>query len=131
MHHQQVFEFTTTWLNGLAQICNLMLYFQCSGMKDYFFDTIKFCYIYLARPAIGKHKVLIAHYYEINFQLINARRQSLFEIQNSFTYRVGNNILSNRLSCLNRLISLNMLNLSFEGFKMKCKSQFLMPPTDV
>ena len=66
---------------------------------------------------------------DLNFQLINTRRQSLFEIQNSSTYRVGNNILSNRLSCLNRLISLNMLNLSFEGFKMKCKNQFLMPPT--
>ena len=62
---------------------------------------------------------------DLNFQLITTRRQQNFEIQNLSNYKIGNNILSNRLSCLNRKITLDMLNLPFESFKLKCKDVLL------
>ena len=62
----------------------------------------------------------------LNFQMINTRRQSLFEIQNCSIFRVGNNILSNRLSCLNKSLCLSLLNLPFDTYNIKCKSLFLM-----
>ena len=62
---------------------------------------------------------------DLNFQIITTSRQINFEIQNRSNYKVGNNILSNRLSCLNKKITLDMLNLTLESFKVKCKSIFL------
>ena len=62
---------------------------------------------------------------DLNFQLIITSRQQNFEIQNCSNYKIGNNILSNRLSCLNKKITLEMLNLPFESFKLKCKDVFL------
>ncbi len=41
-------------------------------------------------------------------------------------YKVGNNILSNQLSCLNRKLQLDFLNLPFETNKIKCKNLFLL-----
>ncbi len=49
-----------------------------------------------------------------------------FEVQNRSVYRVGNNILTNRLSCLNRKVTLDMLNLPIEPYKIKCKDMFLL-----
>ena len=63
---------------------------------------------------------------DLNFQMINTSRQTLFEIQSRAVYKVGNNILTNRLSCLNRKIRLDFLNLSFETYKIKCKNLFLL-----
>ena len=62
---------------------------------------------------------------DLNFKMINTSRQTHFEITNSSIYKVGNNILSNRLSCINRKIPLDMLNLSIETFKIRCKNMFL------
>ncbi len=62
----------------------------------------------------------------LNFQMINTSRQTYLEIQNCSGYKVGNNILSNRLSCLNRKLQLDFLNLPFEMYKIKCKSLFLL-----
>ena len=62
---------------------------------------------------------------DLNFQIINTRRQVNFEVQNHSTYKVGNNILSNRLSILNKKITLDMLNLSLKSYKIKCKALFL------
>ena len=53
-------------------------------------------------------------------------RQINFEITNNSNYRVGNNILSNRLSSINKKIPLEMLNLTIESFKIRCKTMFLM-----
>jgi hypothetical protein len=61
----------------------------------------------------------------LNFQMINTRRQQFFETSNTSNYKVGNNILINRLSSLNRKILLQDLNLPFESFKIKCKTMFL------
>jgi hypothetical protein len=63
---------------------------------------------------------------DLNFQMINTRRQIFFEVQNRSVYRVGNNILTNRLSCLNRKVTLDMLNLPIEPYKIKCKDMFLL-----
>ena len=63
---------------------------------------------------------------DLNFKMINTSRQTFFEITNSAKYKVGNNILSNRLSCINRKITLDMLNLTLESFKIRCKTMFLM-----
>ena len=62
---------------------------------------------------------------DLNFQIVNTSRQVNFEVQNHSTYKVGNNILSNRLSILNKKITLDMLNLSLESYKIKCKALFL------
>jgi hypothetical protein len=63
---------------------------------------------------------------DLNFQMLNTSRQTRFEIRNCSVYKVGNNILSNRLSCLNRKIQLDFLNLPFETYKIKCKNLFLL-----
>ena len=65
---------------------------------------------------------------DLNFQMINTSRQKHFEVHNLSVYKVGNNILSNRLSCLNKRIELDMLNLSFNSYKILCKKMFLSCP---
>ena len=62
---------------------------------------------------------------DLNFQMINTRRQLSFETRNTSNYKVGNNNLSNRLSSLNKKIQLQDLNLPFESYKIKCKMMFL------
>ena len=62
----------------------------------------------------------------LNFNQILTSRQTKFEIHNSPNYRVGNNILSNRLSVINKQIDLDWLNLGLDSFKIKCKSKFLL-----
>ena len=63
---------------------------------------------------------------DLNFKMIQTSRQTTFEISNNSNYKVGNNILSNRLSCINKRIPLEMLNLSIETFKIRCKTMFLI-----
>jgi hypothetical protein len=62
----------------------------------------------------------------LNFQMINTSRQALFEKQNCSVYKVGNNILSNPLYCLNKKLQLDYLNLPFEMYKIKSKGLFLL-----
>jgi hypothetical protein len=62
----------------------------------------------------------------LNFQIITTSRQTTFEVQNRSTYKVGNNILSNRLACINKKIPLNMLNLDIGPYKVNCKNMFLV-----
>lgn len=40
-------------------------------------------------------------------------------------YKIGNNILANRLKILNNQIELNSLNLTFDSFKVHCKKTIL------
>ena len=62
---------------------------------------------------------------DLNFQMINTSRQMYFECQNKSNYKVGNNILCNRLSCLNKKINLDIFNLPIATFKVNCKQIFL------
>ena len=83
-----------------------------------------------------KHAILLYKIYlfniphlewvSLNFNQILTSRQTKFEIHNSPNYRVGNNILSNRLSVINKQIDLDWLNLGLDSFKIKCKSKFLL-----
>jgi hypothetical protein len=61
----------------------------------------------------------------LNFNQIFTSRQTMFVITSNQNYRVGNNILSNRFSILNKRIPLDWLNLSNNSYKIKCKSLFL------
>ena len=63
---------------------------------------------------------------DLNFKMIHTSRQTHFEIIKSSNYKVGNNILSNHLTCLNKKIPLEMLNLTIENFKIRCKNMFLL-----
>ena len=62
---------------------------------------------------------------DLNFQMLNSSRQKFFDVQSRARFRVGNNILCNRLSCLNRKLDVNLLNLSNESYKIACKKMFL------
>ena len=72
------------------------------------------------------NQLIVSDWLDLNFLMINTRRQTYFEIQNQLGYKVGNNILPNRFSCPNKKIPLDMLNLSIEAYKVKCKSMFLV-----
>jgi hypothetical protein len=72
------------------------------------------------------NKISKRDWLDLNFQMLNTSRQTRFETINCSVYKVGNNILSNRLSCLNRKIQLDFLNLPFETYKIKCKNLFLL-----
>jgi hypothetical protein len=87
----------------------------------------KFC---LYRHCLLLHKVFNdsipkRDWIDLNFQMINTSRQTSFETQNHSVYKVGNNILSNRLTCLNKKVTLNMLNLDIGPFKVTCKNMLL------
>ena len=53
------------------------------------------------------------------------QREPRVKFFNNSNYKVGNNLLANRFTCLNGKIELNWLNLSYETFKIKCKKEFL------
>jgi hypothetical protein len=75
---------------------------------------------------VFNNKIFERDWLNLNFQMINTRRTTLFEVQNCSVYKVGNNILSNRLSCLNRKLQLESLTTSFEMYKITCKGLFLL-----
>ena len=87
----------------------------------------KFC---IYRHCLLLHKVfndLIPKrdWLDLNLQMVNTSRQTNFEIQNHSVYKVGNNILSNRLTCINKKVPLNILNLDIGPFKVICKNMLL------
>jgi hypothetical protein len=87
----------------------------------------KFC---LYRHCLLLHKVFNdsipkRDWIDLNFQMRNTSRQTSFETQNCSVYKVGNNILSNRLTCINKKVPLNILNLDIGPFKVICKNMFL------
>ena len=61
---------------------------------------------------------------DLNFQQIFNQRNTTLNFVNSSNYKVGQNILCNRLTCLNNKIEQNWLNISKESFKIKCKNLF-------
>ena len=61
----------------------------------------------------------------LNFDQFVSRRQTKFKILQNQKYKIGNNILSNRLCVINGRIGLDWLNLSLPSFKIKCKRLFL------
>ena len=62
---------------------------------------------------------------DLNLTQILTSRQSTFKISSTTNFKIGNNILSNRLSCINVQVPLAWLNLTIDTFKIKCKEKFL------
>ena len=82
-----------------------------------------------------KHAILLFKLYNgiettddwlsLNFQQILTGRQSNFIITKTNVYKIGNNLICNRLSHLNDKIPLAWLTLTLDSFKIKCKERFL------
>ena len=62
---------------------------------------------------------------DLAFKQTYSQRQTKFYLIKSNNYKVGNNILTNRLAILNNKINLEDLNLSLNGFKVKYKEILL------
>ncbi len=83
-----------------------------------------------------KHAILLFKLYnnsmstsdwvKLNFQQIITSRQTNFMIVQTRNYKIGNNLLCNRLTLLNNKIPLSWLSLPFERFKLNCKEKFLI-----
>ena len=84
----------------------------------------------LYKHAIMLHKLYNENYPEmnwlaLNFQQTTTQRQTNFKILRNNSYKIGNNILTNRLHVLNNKIELNDLNKSLSSFKVLYKSKLL------
>ena len=90
---------------------------------------------------IYKHAILLFRLYNsidttsdwvrLNFQQTLMSRQTNFIILKNNNYKIGNNLICNRLSLLNNKIPLKWLTLTLETFKMKCKVKFLNQSNEV
>ena len=67
-----------------------------------------------------------AEWLALNFNQIITSRQTSFQISKLNNYKVGLNILSNRLAVINKMIPLDWLALSKESYKVKCKKKFII-----
>ena len=84
---------------------------------------------------IYKHSLLLHKLYNqgqpstewvnLHFQHQFSMRQGMFTIAKTNLLKIGNNIMVNRLSCLNQLIPLDWLNFSYIEYKLKMKNKFL------
>ena len=86
--------------------------------------------------SIYKHALLLFKLYNsnelfndwvsLNFNQILTGRQLNFKKISTNNFKIGSNLLCNRLSCLNDLLPLSWLALSLDSFKIKCKERFLL-----
>jgi hypothetical protein len=60
----------------------------------------------------------------LNFNQILTRQQNNFEVVKTMNFKVSFNMISSRLSTLNKQIPLQWLNLSLNSYKVKCKTLF-------
>ena len=82
------------------------------------------------RLAIQLFKLYNGGYESDDWQDLNVQqnfnaRCDTFHINDCSKMKVGKNILCNRLTCLNRQVKLDWLNLSLTAFKLKAKNIFL------
>ena len=78
------------------------------------------------KHAILLHKLYNEHqpetdWIELNTNQILTSRQTHLKVTKSNSFKVGNNIISTRLSVLNGKILLQDLNMSIDSFKLKYK----------
>ena len=69
--------------------------------------------------------VMSEDWMSLNFQQNFNGRNNKIQIFNVSNYKVGENLLTNRLKSLNNKIEFNWLNESFNSYKVKCKKLFL------
>ena len=84
----------------------------------------------LYKHAIMLHKLYNENFPEmdwlaLNFQQTTTQRQTNFYVIKNNKFRIGNNILTNRISILNNKIELKDLNMSLPDFKVLYKSKLL------
>ena len=82
------------------------------------------------KHAISIHKLYNqelpkADWIDLNFNQTFTSRQTKFKTIGNNNFKVGNNLLSNRLTVANDQIDLLDLNLSLNSFKVKYKKQML------
>jgi hypothetical protein len=63
---------------------------------------------------------------DLTNQIICTRRQTTFETFKYCNYKIGNNILANKIKCINQKIQLDFLNLPYPSFKYEMKNVFLV-----
>ena len=88
-------------------------------------DPLSFKYAVLL-PKLFNDQSPTIEWVDLNFNQTFTSRQTKFNVVRTNKYKIGNNILSNRLSVLNNKIDLNDLNLFLNGFKTKYKSLMLV-----
>ena len=64
---------------------------------------------------------------DLNFQQTLGARCKSFNFFKRNNYRVGENLICNRLSSINGKIVFELMNTSFDSFKVECKRIFLTP----
>ena len=69
--------------------------------------------------------IMTEDWQDMNVQQNFNARNPKFHINDYSKLKVGKNILSNRLTCLNNEVKLDWLNLSLIAFKLKAKKHFL------
>ena len=84
----------------------------------------------LYKLAIQLHKIYNSEnqtpdWIDLNYQQNFNGRTTKFLVSNCARYKVGSNLIVNRLSALNNTIELSWLNLSIDSFKIKCKELLL------
>ena len=72
------------------------------------------------------HKEIpIEDWVDLNFQQILGSRSKNFNFVRTKNYRVGGNLICNRLSTINGKLDLDLINESYDSFKVKCKNIFI------
>ena len=66
---------------------------------------------------------------ELNFNQTSTSREKFYRTVRTNKTKIGNNLLSSRLSILNGKILLDDLNMSLDSFKVKYKLNLMSPPT--
>ena len=89
------------------------------------------CQMLKYKHALLLHKLYnfmepIAEWILMNFNQIITGRQENFIIQKHNNYKIGSNILCNRLSTLNNEIPFSWLNMPISTYKVNCKKKYLL-----
>ena len=79
----------------------------------------------LMLPKLLRNDLCDVEMMNLNFQIADNRRSTTFNFIKSQKYDVGKNILLNRMHILNGKIEKNLLDLSMNSYKVKCKELFL------
>ena len=109
---------------------------RCPNMYESFINIHKSCdratpsQMIKYKHAILTHKLYNqeqpkADWLDLNFNQTFTSRQTKFKTIQNNNFKVGMNLLSNRLTVVNDQIDLNDLNLSLDSFKVKYKKQML------
>jgi hypothetical protein len=72
-----------------------------------------------------------SNWVDLNIQIISTSIHSTFNIHNSANFRIENNILSNKFTCIANKIKLDLLNLPYPTYKYKMRQLLLLYEANV